>query len=63
MKHRWEIHDSDHRHLRTTGDFESRSAAEDWLRDNWESLVADGAGSVVLRAGDRVVYEMGLEPA
>jgi hypothetical protein len=63
MNHCWEIHDSEHRLLRTTDEFDSQAAAEAWLRDNWESLVADGAGSVVLKADDRVVYEMGLEPA
>jgi hypothetical protein len=63
MSHRWVIHDSGHRHLRTTDDFDSQDAAEEWLRDNWESLVADGASFVVLKTDDRIVYEMGLEPA
>lgn len=59
----WVIRDPEHEPMRTSPIFDSQEAAEGWLKDNWESLVGEGARSVVLQAGGRVVYEMGLEPA
>jgi hypothetical protein len=59
----WVIRDSDRDAMRTTEAFDSKTSAEEWLRDHWESLLDEGACSVVLRADDQILYEMGLEPA
>lgn len=63
MTYRWVIRDFGHQPLRTTETFESQVVAEEWLKDNWESLLDEGACSVVLKADDLILYEMGLEPA
>ena len=46
----------------TSGEFESREQAEDWLRGSWESLAEEGVPSVTLMDGDEVAYEMSLAP-
>jgi hypothetical protein len=40
--------------------FSSRQQAEEWMGQEWESLLASGATSASLEEDGRVVYEMGL---
>jgi hypothetical protein len=63
MTFRWVLRDSSHRQLSTTDAFETQAAAEEWLKDNWERLLDNGARSVVLKRDEEILYEMGLEPA
>jgi hypothetical protein len=48
--------------LSSSNAFDSQADAELWLTGHWATAVDEGADSVVLMAGDDVVYEMSLHP-
>ena len=60
--HRWDIRNFSRETIRTTEAFGTQGDAEEWLRINWQSLLDEGACSVVLKADEEILYEMGLEP-
>jgi hypothetical protein len=63
VTYRWIIRDFSDKTIRTSESFPTQTGAEDWLRVNWESLLDEGACSVVLKADEEILYAMGLEPA
>ena len=56
----WTLKDADGGDIRTSDAFASREDAEAWMGGEWATLLAEGAESVVLMEGDRLIYEMGL---
>ena len=60
---RWILKDARGRELRASDSFSSREEAEAWMGREWESLLEEGAESVVLMEEDDIVYEMGLREA
>jgi hypothetical protein len=57
---RWVLKDRAGSEMRTTQEFESRAAAEEWLGQWWSSLLQEGAESVVLLDAGDAAYEMSL---
>lgn len=47
----------------TSEPFADREAAEAWMGEAWQDLLAGGVEQVVLMDGDRRVYRMGLREA
>lgn len=60
---RWILKDAGGGELRASDSFSSREEAEAWMGREWESLLEEGAESVVLMEEDDIVYEMGLREA
>ncbi|MDP9343801.1 MAG: hypothetical protein M3Q23_17260 [Actinomycetota bacterium] len=62
MIFRWEYLDADGRTVGRSEPFGERVAAEDWMGQAWEDLVARGIEEVALRdeVADRTIYRMGL---
>lgn len=56
----WVLLDADKRELRATEAFASKEDAEAWMGREWSALLEEGAESVVLKSGERTLYEMGL---
>jgi competence protein ComEC len=56
----WKLHDEQGGDVRATDGFASKEEAEAWLGAEWRALADEGAGSVSLVQGDRVIYTMGL---
>lgn len=60
---RWVLKDARGRELRASESFSSREEAEAWMGREWESLLKEGAESVVLMDEGDTIYEMGLREA
>jgi len=45
-----------------TVEFDSQGDAESFIGESWRALLTAGVDSVVLYDGDKVVYEMSLQP-
>ena len=56
----WKLNGGDGKELRATETFDSKEEAEAWLGGEWRLLADEGADSVTLVHGERVVYTMGL---
>lgn len=59
---KWVLHDDSGKDLRSTEEFESQEAAEEWMGDRWSELLEEGAGSVSLEGDGTTIYTMGLRP-
>ena len=59
-EYRWVLLDERGAELRSSEAFPSKDEAEAWMGREWSALLEEGAETVSLRAGDRLVYDMGL---
>lgn len=60
---RWVLHDAEGADLRATDVFSTKGEAEEWMGENWSSLLAEGAETVSLMSDQDQLYEMGLREA
>lgn len=60
MPYHWIIYDHSGEEIRQTEGFSSRTEAEEWMREQWSSLVEEGGAGVRLTSNGEVVYDMGL---
>ena len=60
---RWVLHDAEGSDLRATESFPTKEEAEEWMGENWSSLLAEGAETVSLMSVQEQLYEMGLREA
>ena len=49
--------------LRTVEPFDTKEEAEAWMGREWQTLVDEGGGFVVLTSGDETLYRMSLAEA
>ena len=56
----WTLQDGAGRDLRTSEVFSTKEEAEAWMGAEWSALRDEGGEFVLLKAGDEVVYRMGL---
>ena len=59
----WVLHDASGADIRSSEVFGTRDDAEGWMTATWATLLDEGAETVSLMDGDRVVYRMGLREA
>lgn len=59
----WKLRGPAGEDLRETEAFASQAEAEAWMAAHWGELLDEGAESVALADGGKVLYEMGLREA